>query len=943
MRVTVTGRLALLSALTIAPGIARGEGTAELGAHQMRPGTELRVDVRQFTTEAITWSGAGNLTVWNPDGSMLGTFASPSTIVPTMNGLHWAMVEDQQESWDITVIRGTQPRPGRVAAMAWHLIPLPAWTPIDLRLFAKVPGGRGTDSAVVALDFKGLAPRKTYALRANEVGHVAPYYNRSGPPQSGVADGEHPLFLNVPEGVNGVVTAPTISNVALEDGTCTSVVAGESKIKIGFDSNVNGAWHMVCDLNRDGVFDVSGGGDVVRTGHTAVGHNIAWWDGLDGSGLPTPVGSVSCKVTVTVGTTFLIADNANTIFPGLRFYRRAGTTFEPLRMWWDDSAVQSMDVLMPNGQHSLGSSGPAGVLPGAITAAPVPNTDARAFGNFGPRGKGSETKLSTFTWLGAATGADSVTVVVDADGDADGDGLLDSVECNLGTNPDDSDTDGDGINDFIETDGGLPIDTDGDGAIDAKDEDSDGDTLLDVGEGAGDLDTDGRPNFRDVDDDGDTVGTEVERTIGSNPLDADSDDDGIRDDIETNHGEAVDTDDDETIDALDTDSDDDTILDSVEGTSDIDGDGLRNWRDPDDDGDGIPTAEEAADGATHGNDVDGDSRPNWYDRNSDGDRNGDEDEGTGDEDGDGIPNYLDPEHTIQDRDSDGISDDVEETIGTDPDDADTDDDGIPDGQEIDAGSPTRYDPRADTDPLDADTDDDGISDGEEIVAGTDGFVTNPLNPDTDGDGLKDGVETGVTMGVPGGRSSGNNVAFEGTGAGFTPDADPATETDPTDRDTDDGTVIDGTEDSNRNGRVDGNERDPNIGADDIPPPCGNGRPDTGEACDDGNRSDGDGCSAACAIEAGFECNGRRCAASDRDNDGVPDSTDNCPDVPNRGQSDRDGDHIGNVCDPDQDGDGFPDDVNIVGGGCRCVSPSHTSLLGLVFIGLIATVLRRRRA
>ncbi len=45
-----------------------------------------------------------------------------------------------------------------------------------------------------------------------------------------------------------------------------------------------------------------------------------------------------------------------------------------------------------------------------------------------------------------------------------------------------------------------------------------------------------------------------------------------------------------------------------------------------------------------------------------------------------------------------------------------------------------------TDPNDPDSDGDGIEDGEETVPGDDGFVTNPLLVDTDGDGLRDGLE-----------------------------------------------------------------------------------------------------------------------------------------------------------------------------------------------------------
>lgn len=47
--------------------------------------------------------------------------------------------------------------------------------------------------------------------------------------------------------------------------------------------------------------------------------------------------------------------------------------------------------------------------------------------------------------------------------------------------------------------------------------------------------------------------------------------------------------------------------------------------------------------------------------------------------------------------------------------------------------------------------------------------------------------------------------------------------------------------------------------------------------------------------------------SDRDEDGVPDLEDNCPDTPNPDQADLDGDGLGDVCDSDRDGDGFPNE------------------------------------
>lgn len=80
-----------------------------------------------------------------------------------------------------------------------------------------------------------------------------------------------------------------------------------------------------------------------------------------------------------------------------------------------------------------------------------------------------------------------------------------------------------------------------------------------------------------------------------------------------------------------------------------------------------------------------------------------------------------------DDDRDGLSNAFEEQIGSDPDNPDTDGDGLKDGEEV-----RRYK----TSPIATDSDNDGLRDGDEVFK----YRTDPSQADTDGDGLTDGEE-----------------------------------------------------------------------------------------------------------------------------------------------------------------------------------------------------------
>ncbi|WP_437876756.1 hypothetical protein [Sorangium sp. So ce513] len=470
--------------------------------------------------------------------------------------------------------------------------------------------------------------------------------------------------------------------------------------------------------------------------------------------------------------------------------------------------------------------------------------------------------------------------VIDNGCDSDGDGIDDPTELAIGTDPNDADSDDDGVPDGLEP--RFDEDTDGDGLINALDPDSDNDGLFDgtelglgcdqpgtnaaaghcrpdadegatktdplkadtddggVPDGLEDFNLDGAidegetdPNDGDddvppVDTDGDGLSDDLEEAIGTDPNDADSDDDGVPDGLEPNFSD--DTDGDGLINALDPDSDNDGLFDGTELGLDCDLEATNaeagHCR-PDADGGATTTSPINPDtdggGVSDGNE----------DTNLDGAIDGDE----------GDPNDPADDVPPVDTDGDGLSDALEETIGTDPNDADSDDDGVPDG-------------------LEPNFSDDHDGDG----------LINALDPDSDNDGLFDGTELGRDC-----SGEGTDAAAESCIA----DADPATTTSPLDPDTDNGGVPDGTEDANHNGAIDEGETDPNDPADDAVADDrdGDGLPDAVEEMigtdpDDAD-SDDDGVLDGQEVNPGEDTDGDGLINAldvDSDNDGLFDGT-----------------------------------------------------------------------
>ncbi|MEX0291463.1 MAG: gliding motility-associated C-terminal domain-containing protein [Flavobacteriaceae bacterium] len=166
--------------------------------------------------------------------------------------------------------------------------------------------------------------------------------------------------------------------------------------------------------------------------------------------------------------------------------------------------------------------------------------------------------------------------------DSDDDGIPDNVEGQTTAGyipPSLTDADGNGLDDAYENGGSVgivPIDTDGDGLPDYVDSDSDNDNVPDNIEGH-DYDQDGLPDVTFIGSDKDNDGLD-DGYEGNTAIDLD-----VNDEIDDPYNDLPNTDGDAESDYRDTDDDDDGLMTAIE---DVNTDG--NYANDDDDTDGIP-------------------------------------------------------------------------------------------------------------------------------------------------------------------------------------------------------------------------------------------------------------------------------------------------------------------------------------------------------------------
>ncbi len=512
---------------------AAAEGTDVLGTSQAFGGGNIYVDVLDAATETIAWTGSGTVTLYDSADSALGSITSGEQYIPLTAETYRLAVPPQSAggTWDIAVRVNGTPTTGRVHAPAWNFNAGNYVNGFSASVYITVPGGNGVDTGVVEIAADGFAGY-VYALRANQTG-ITDANGRSQLDGGGVTFDEplYELYLNPPTISTYTALVPVVWDESFEAGqngqSCASLDPAVNTGRFEFTSNVEGGYWLTCDLNGDGLFNPVGSEDTSRSGTAAAGLNVVLWDGRANDGSTVTNGTYECELTVTVGDVHFMAQDVETSFLGFRMYEvlpdgLGGYGRTALSMWWNDEFVHD--------GRAVNLPAPYNTAPGARNSPPT-GLDSDLYGS-----SPVPAQITAYDGGGIPTAwSGNARAWGDFSGSSKGNAAWLDTYTRL----------------YQSNVFGITV------TIDDGTTDTDADNLNDVFE---------------------------ECIAGSDPGAADSDGDGIPDDIESTPpdggpAEYIDSDGDGIPDVLDTDSNGDGIPDADEAPGDDDGDGVENWRD----------------------------------------------------------------------------------------------------------------------------------------------------------------------------------------------------------------------------------------------------------------------------------------------------------------------------------------------------------------------------
>ncbi len=334
-------------------GSAWAVGSDETSNQVLERQTELFVDIVDPATETIVWtSDDASVEVFDPSGASVDDLDDGAIHAPTMSGAYRLALSDDASDWDVEVTGATAGL-GRVWSTQWFFNggAFSEASAMNSSMYVVVDGGAPGLDGVVEWRPEGWAGF-AWDMSANKAGVIGAN-GRSVDADTGFRVPQYAIYILPPQTASYTLATPTIATPTFAAGPlgCSAVSPGTLSGLFSFESSVDGTVHATCDLDRDGVIDITSDADLHLISDAQVGLNITPWDGTDNLGDPVASGLYTCEIWLTVGEFHYVAEDVETSYAGFRLFSVDGLGLRTgLDLFWNDTDVQGAAVPMPNGR-----------------------------------------------------------------------------------------------------------------------------------------------------------------------------------------------------------------------------------------------------------------------------------------------------------------------------------------------------------------------------------------------------------------------------------------------------------------------------------------------------------------------------------------------------------------------------------------------------------------